>query len=124
MLPYSSGTTGLCKGVELTHRNIVSNMIMINSDTGNGAVVAPATATHQEIIPCVLPFFHIYGMTVTLFSKLAIGAKIVTLPKFNPETFLNCLAEHKATVLHLVPPISKCVLTIFLNSVINFGLNF
>jgi acyl-CoA synthetase (AMP-forming)/AMP-acid ligase II len=68
------------------------------------AVCEPTTDTWQDVFPCVLPFFHIYGMTLTLISKLALGAKIVTLPGFNPDTFLNAMEKYKGTVLNLVPP--------------------
>ncbi|KAL7033262.1 hypothetical protein ACKWTF_007522 [Chironomus riparius] len=105
MLPYSSGTTGLSKGVKLSNKNIVSNSVMINSDTGNGSISKPAFGDRQDVLPCVLPFFHIYGLTCTLLSKLAHGCKIVALPKFTPESYLNALEKHQATVLYLVPPI-------------------
>jgi acyl-CoA synthetase (AMP-forming)/AMP-acid ligase II len=100
LLPFSSGTLGKQIGVELTHRNIVSNSLMLNSLK----VVEPTTDNWQDVFICTLPFFHIYGMTLTLISKLALGAKIVTLPGFNPGTFLNALEKYKGTVLHLVPP--------------------
>lgn len=80
---------------------------MINSDTGNGSISKPAFGDRQDVLPCVLPFFHIYGLTCTLLSKLAHGCKIVALPKFTPESYLNALEKHQATVLYLVPPISK-----------------
>lgn len=104
-LPYSSGTTGLPKGVELTHTNIVSNSEMLAVKTGCSTVVLPTTDTFQDVLPCVLPFFHIYGLTVTMISKLQQGCKLVTLPAFRPDTFLNALTDHKGSVLHLVPPI-------------------
>lgn len=110
-LPYSSGTTGKPKGVLLNHLNIVSNSIMVNSDTGKGCYCQETTDDYQDVLPCVLPFFHIYGLTVTLLSKLALGNKIVTLPKFTPDSFLNAQKNHKGSVLHLVPPI-----IIFLNN--------
>lgn len=111
-LPYSSGTTGLPKGVCLTHRNILSNSEMLNVKLGSETLALPTTKDYQECIPCVLPFFHIYGWTVTLMSKLHLGCKIVTLPNFKPDTFLSCLKTHKGTLLHLVPPIGKNLLNL------------
>lgn len=104
-MPYSSGTTGLPKGVELTHTNIISNSQMLATKAGVSTVILPTTDTFQDVLPCVLPFFHIYGLTVTMISKLQQGTKLVTLPAFRPDTFLNSLTEHKGSVLHLVPPI-------------------
>lgn len=71
----------------------------------NIRMVEPTTKEYQDSLPSVVPFFHISGFSLNLMSKLAKGCKIVTLPKFTPETYLNALANHKATVLHLVPPI-------------------
>lgn len=105
-LPYSSGTTGLPKGVELTHTNIIANSEMLSINTGLEPIILPTTDSYQDVLPCVLPFFHIYGLTVTMFSKLNLGCKLVSLPRFLPETFLNALDQHKGNVLHLVPPIS------------------
>ncbi|XP_011880881.1 PREDICTED: probable 4-coumarate--CoA ligase 3 [Vollenhovia emeryi] len=103
ILPFSSGTTGLPKGVMLTHRNLVSNIIMVDSTISN--VFQPTTSTHQEVIPAVLPFFHIYGLNGLMIPRLAYGGKIVTVPKFAPELFVNVLEKHKATALFVVPPI-------------------
>ncbi|XP_058821376.1 uncharacterized protein LOC131683420 [Topomyia yanbarensis] len=104
-LPYSSGTTGLPKGVELTHTNIVANSEMLQVKAGQSALLLPTTDTFQDVLPCVLPFFHIYGLTVTMVSKLLLGTKLVTLPSFRPDTFIDALTTHKGTVLHVVPPI-------------------
>lgn len=104
-LPYSSGTTGLSKGVQLRHRNLTANCEMLQAKTNQLSLILPTTETFQDVLPCVLPFFHIYGFTVTMMSKLALGCQLVTLPKFMPDTFLNAMEKYKGTVLHLVPPI-------------------
>ena len=95
------------KGVQLSHTNIVSNCQMLKTNTGIAPIVQPTTDSFQDVLPCVLPFFHIYGFTATLTSKLEMGCKMVTLPNFRPDTFLAAQATYQGTVLHLVPPISK-----------------
>lgn len=105
LLPYSSGTTGLPKGVMLTHHNLVSNCQSLSANLPHEPLVLPTTNDYQDVLPCFLPFFHIYGLMVALTPKLALGAKIVTMPKFDVADFLRICAEKKATMLHLVPPI-------------------
>lgn len=93
------------KGVELTHRNFISNCEMIGQNLGGEHLIVETSDTNQDVLPCVLPWYHIYGWTCTLISKLKLGCKLVTLPVFKPDTFMNVLATQNATVLHLVPPI-------------------
>src|SRR3954462_6053835 len=95
-LPYSSGTTGLPKGVMLTHRNVVANLCQVRE-------VQPLT--EDDTVIGVLPFFHIYGMTVIMNQALRTGATVVTMPRFDLGTFLDLLERHRVTKLHLVPPI-------------------
>ncbi|CAG5134861.1 unnamed protein product, partial [Candidula unifasciata] len=96
ILPYSSGTTGLPKGVMLTHYNCLADcMQIINS----------APVTPEDRCLGLLPLYHIYGMIVVQFTVLLGGATISYLPKFEPEIFLRCLQERKITFAHLVPPI-------------------
>jgi 4-coumarate--CoA ligase len=89
----------------LTHKNIVSNNVMINTPYLSAS--RQAIDDHQDVLPSVLPFFHIYGLTVTLTAKLAHGSRIVTLPKFNPETYLRAQEKYKGNILFLVPPIRE-----------------
>lgn len=95
VLPYSSGTTGMPKGVMLTNHNVVSNILQIDIFT-----IGP----DQRLLG-ILPFYHIYGMVVVLFNGTMNGARIVTLPKFTPEEFLSTLQNKKIEKAHLVPPI-------------------
>jgi acyl-CoA synthetase (AMP-forming)/AMP-acid ligase II len=97
VLPYSSGTTGLPKGVMLTHHNLVSNLCQIEE--------AWAMSEDDTVIG-VLPFFHIYGMVVIMNQGLRGGATIVTMPRFDLEQFLSLIAEHGVTRGYVVPPIA------------------
>ena len=99
VLPYSSGTTGMPKGVMLTHHNLVANMCQVAGFQGLTPI------SEQDTLVAVLPFFHIYGMVVILMYSLSRGAAIVTMPRFDMEQFLGMLQEHGVTVAHLVPPI-------------------
>lgn len=78
---------------------------MLETPNPNHTLAPATTNDHQEVYPCVLPFFHIYGFTVLLMSRMSVGAKLVTLPRFEPNSFLNSMTEHKGTFLSLVPPI-------------------
>ncbi len=95
-LPYSSGTTGVSKGVMLTHRNIVANLRQVE---------VAGIFTESDTIIGVLPFFHIYGMVVVLASGLYLGATLVTLPRFDMDSFVSTMEEHSITYANLVPPL-------------------
>jgi acyl-CoA synthetase (AMP-forming)/AMP-acid ligase II len=99
VLPYSSGTTGLPKGVMLTHRNLVAAMHQIQgARTGH-------RLDETDTLVAVLPFYHIYGMVVLLGYALSRGSTVVTLPRFDLEQFLATVQEHRVTFASLVPPI-------------------
>jgi acyl-CoA synthetase (AMP-forming)/AMP-acid ligase II len=95
-LPYSSGTTGLPKGVMLTHRNLVANL----------AQCRPLLVSREgDRLIAVLPFFHIYGQVVLMAAALWQGATLVSMPRFDLEDFLRILQDQRITQAYLVPPI-------------------
>jgi acyl-CoA synthetase (AMP-forming)/AMP-acid ligase II len=96
-LPYSSGTTGLPKGVMLTHRNLVANLLQVDSSSH--------LRDGEDTLIAFLPFFHIYGLEVIMLLGLWSGATIVVMPKFDLEQYLDLVERHRASVLHVVPPI-------------------
>lgn len=99
-LPYSSGTTGLPKGVMLTHKSLVSSVAQqVDGDNPN------LYFTSDDVILCVLPMFHIYSLNSVLLCSLRVGAAIAIMPKFEIVTLLELVRKHKVTVAPLVPPI-------------------
>jgi acyl-CoA synthetase (AMP-forming)/AMP-acid ligase II len=98
-LPYSSGTTGLPKGVMLTHRNVVANLSLFETAERFDAW------TERDVVMGVLPFFHIYGLEVILLLGLASGSTIVCVPRFDLLELLGVIQQYRATILPLVPPI-------------------
>ena len=100
VLPYSSGTTGLPKGVMLTNCNVNSNILQIIHPELSNLPEQPSAC-----LLGILPFFHIYGMVVVLLSSLYAGTRIVTLPKFEPDSFLSAIEKHRINIAHVVPPI-------------------
>ena len=96
-LPYSSGTSGVPKGVMLTHRNLVANLVQTRA---SGQMLS-----EDDVVLGVLPFFHIYGMVVIMGGALVAGATIVTLPRFELEGFLATMQQHRVTYANVVPPI-------------------
>ncbi|KAK3596666.1 hypothetical protein CHS0354_038898 [Potamilus streckersoni] len=98
-LPYSSGTTGLPKGVMLTHSNLVANLLQL---CRGPMQLRP----REDTLIGLLPFYHIYGMVVVQFGPIIQGAKLVILPKFEPHVFLSAIQQHQITYMHLVPPLA------------------
>jgi len=97
VLPYSSGTTGLAKGVILTHRNLVANLCQIAA-VFRGDV-------HTKLL-AVLPFFHIYGMTVLMNAGIHRRQTVVTMAKFELPEFLRVVCEHGIQRVYIAPPVA------------------
>lgn len=97
VLPYSSGTTGKAKGVMLSHTNLVANVQQCR----------PVLDVEQDDrVLALLPFFHIYGMTVLLNIALKKRARLVTMPRFDLTEFLRIIQDHGCTYLFIAPPIA------------------
>jgi acyl-CoA synthetase (AMP-forming)/AMP-acid ligase II len=95
-LPYSSGTTGIAKGVMLTHRNLVANVLQ-----AEGRI-----HLHEgERVLGVMPFYHIYGMTVVMNLALHKRATVVTMLRFELEPFLRVLQDYRVERAYVAPPI-------------------
>jgi acyl-CoA synthetase (AMP-forming)/AMP-acid ligase II len=96
-LPYSSGTTGLPKGVMLSHYNLVANVYQ---------TVGPSAAplTPDTVMLCFLPLYHIYGLTVALTLSLALGSTLVLMPRFDVQKLCALLIDEGITMIPLVPP--------------------
>ncbi|KIY63031.1 phenylacetyl-CoA ligase [Cylindrobasidium torrendii FP15055 ss-10] len=102
-LSFSSGTTGRAKAVVIPHAAVISNVVQM------AIWFSPENDVHKRMAPGdvslgALPFFHIYGLVVTLHFMLFNGISVVVIPKFNFSAFLKSIVRHKITHLFIVPP--------------------
>jgi long-chain acyl-CoA synthetase len=96
-LPYSSGTTGLPKGVMLSHYNLVANVYQVL-----GVNAVPLTT--DDVMLCFLPLYHIYGLTVALTVSLTLGSTLVLMPRFDVQKLCGLLVQEGVTMIPMVPP--------------------
>jgi long-chain acyl-CoA synthetase len=97
VLPYSSGTTGLPKGVMLSHFNLVANVFQF---IGPGA----SELSTDDVALCFLPLYHIYGLNVVLNPVLTLGGTLLLMPRFNVAQLLSLIEEENVTMMPAVPP--------------------
>ncbi len=96
-LPYSSGTTGLPKGVMLSHLNLVANVYQFIAPNGS-------QLSANDVVLCFLPLYHIYGLNVVLNPALILGATLILMPRFNLPHLLELLVTEGVTMMPVVPP--------------------
>jgi len=96
-LPYSSGTTGLPKGVMLSHTNLVANVFQILGP--NGVEFVP-----EDVMLCFLPLYHIYGLNVVLNPALTLGSTLVLMPRFQVPQLMQLLVSEQISTMPTVPP--------------------
>jgi acyl-CoA synthetase (AMP-forming)/AMP-acid ligase II len=100
LLPYSSGTTGLPKGVMVTHLNVVAAVHQIA-----GAL----KLTPRDTLIAIAPFAHVMGFVVNAAGALAAGTTLVTMPRFDLDAFVDLVERHRATVLIVPPPVMNAL---------------
>lgn len=98
-LPYSSGTTGLPKGVMLSHSNLVTNVYQTLIPNEEGCF------SPGDVMLDFLPLYHIYGLTVCLNLMLTLGGTLVLVPRFDMETVLRLIVQENITTIPCVPPV-------------------
>lgn len=98
LLQYTGGTTGVSKGVMLSHRNILANVLQV-------AAWFPDFRWGRERLVAILPFFHVFGMTVCMNFSLYGGCTTIVVPRFDADEFIKLLHKSRPTLFPGVPTI-------------------
>ncbi|KAI3917597.1 hypothetical protein MKW98_021359 [Papaver atlanticum] len=100
VLPYSSGTTGLPKGVILTHKSLISSVAQqVDGENPNLYLKS------DDVVLCVLPLFHIYSLHSVLLCSLRAGAAVLLMEKFEINSLLELIQRYRVSVTPVVPPL-------------------
>ncbi|KAF1985343.1 acetyl-CoA synthetase-like protein [Aulographum hederae CBS 113979] len=106
-LCYSSGTSGLPKGVMIAHQNVIANTLQICTydAPSRERYKKPHEQHYMENVLGLLPMSHIYGLVVICHASVYTGDTVVVLPKFEMKSFLSAIQTYRINMLMLVPPI-------------------
>ncbi|BAT91202.1 hypothetical protein LR48_Vigan08g199000 [Vigna angularis] len=99
-LPFSSGTTGLAKGVILTHKSLVTSVAQQMEGENPHMYLK-----EEDVVLCVLPLFHIFAMHIVMMCGMRAGSAILLIEKFEMRALLQAIERHRVTVAILVPPL-------------------
>ncbi len=103
IIQYTGGTTGKPKGVMLTHYNLVANAIQVDRWARGWGF---SKKLRERILPstiCVIPFFHIYGLTAALNHGIFSGSKLILIPRFDVGAILNAIKKHRPSEFPAIP---------------------
>jgi len=98
LLQYTGGTTGMPKGVMLSHRNLSANAQQV-------LAILQQTEETQHIFLSILPFFHVYGLTTSLVCPAALAATVLPLPRYVPHDVLTAIKKHRPTIFPGAPSV-------------------
>jgi long-chain acyl-CoA synthetase len=96
LIAYTAGTSGLAKGAMLTHANLRANLEQMRQ--------AHVAIRSSDVVLCILPLFHIFGLNVVLNLSVDVGARIVLFERFDPESSIDAIRSEGVTVIAGAPP--------------------